>query len=104
MKEIGDFIHYQLFNPPLLGDSQRSHIRGLSNKFRNDLVNVLQGIRNITIGIISKSYDILYSIIKWTRDFLFLWRSVLKQFNCINILVTKNNNEYRIALKISNPL
>jgi len=35
---------------PLLGDSQRSHFRGLSSKSRNDLVNTLQDIRNILSG------------------------------------------------------
>ena len=31
----------------LLGDSQRSRFRGLSSKSRNDLVNILQDIRNM---------------------------------------------------------
>ena len=31
----------------LLCDSQRSRFRGLSSKFRNDLVNILQDIRNM---------------------------------------------------------
>src|SRR6185436_12944180 len=35
---------------PLLGDSQRSHFRGLLSKSRNDLVNTLQDIRNILSG------------------------------------------------------
>ena len=49
---------------PFLSESERSRFRGLSSKFRNDLVNILQEVRNI----ISENSININNKDKWTLE------------------------------------